>query len=68
MGTAVAEMLRRESTSGVQEEKCIVMMGWRTKRNRAGEIKVWVARYAADVNGLFRCALIPTLIPLLFEV
>jgi hypothetical protein len=33
MGTAVAEMLRRESASGVQEEKCIVMVDWRAKRN-----------------------------------
>jgi hypothetical protein len=33
MGTAVVEMVRRENTSGVQEEMCIVVMDWVVDRD-----------------------------------
>jgi len=50
MGTAVAEMVRRESASGVQVEKCIVMIDQRARQNRVTDIEIWSARYA-DVDG-----------------
>lgn len=40
IGTAVAEIVRSESASGVQEEKCIVIMNQGARRNRVEEIKI----------------------------
>jgi len=62
MGTAVAETVRRESASGVQVEKCIVITEPRARWNLVEEIEIWSARYTEDVDDFCTIGVISILI------